>query len=65
MAHRHETATDVDIEAVKLSIEDAAFAEWDGEVPVKEFVADYLDKFPGFAELWEEKELAETLENRR
>ncbi len=51
-------------ELLKLSIEDVAFAVWNGIQNVGEFAAGFLEKYPGFCDIWEWDELATALRKR-
>lgn len=54
----------MDTDLLKTSIEDVAFALWNGIMPTLIFAERFLEKYPGFAEIWEKDKLARALIKR-
>ena len=55
---------DVNMNLLKIGIEDVAFCLWDGKKELKTFVKEFLENYPGFKELWIKEELEEALAKR-
>lgn len=49
----------------KLTIEDLAFEQWDGNEDAYIFADKFLTKYPGFEEFFLVSELAQVLEERK